>query len=99
MAADEGFQMDEDDSSFSEGDEDSNPSYPHIPRSTLAPSCVLTRQLLTDGLRVLISKEDELLYAARVHTLELPDIYSIVIDGEREIAPESTHWSNCCRKR
>uniref|UniRef100_A0A674DY16 BAH domain and coiled-coil containing 1a n=2 Tax=Salmo trutta TaxID=8032 RepID=A0A674DY16_SALTR len=88
MAADEGFQMDEDDSSFSEGDEDSNPSYPHNPRSPLAaPSCVLTKQLLTDGLRVLISKEDELLYAARVHTLELPDIYSIVIDGERGNRP------------
>uniref|UniRef100_A0A4W5KKB9 TNRC18/BAHCC1-like SH3 domain-containing protein n=1 Tax=Hucho hucho TaxID=62062 RepID=A0A4W5KKB9_9TELE len=52
-----------------------------------APSCVLTKQLLTDGLRVLISKEDELLYAARVHTLELPDIYSIVIDGERGNRP------------
>ena len=37
-----------------------------------APSCVLSRELLADGLKVLISKEDELLYAARVHTLELP---------------------------
>ncbi|KPP68757.1 BAH and coiled-coil domain-containing protein 1-like, partial [Scleropages formosus] len=32
---------------------------------------------------VLVSKEDELMYAARVYTLELPDIYKIVIDGER----------------
>lgn len=39
-----------------------------------APNCVLTKELLTDGLKVLISKEDELLYAARVHTLELPDM-------------------------
>lgn len=38
------------------------------------PNCVLTKELLTDGLKVLISKEDELLYAARVHTLELPDM-------------------------
>ncbi len=39
-----------------------------------APNCVLTKELLTDGLKVLISKEDELLYAARVHTLEIPDM-------------------------
>lgn len=38
------------------------------------PNCFLTKELLTDGLKVLISKEDELLYAARVHTLELPDM-------------------------
>ena len=40
------------------------------------PNCVLTKELLTDGLKVLISKEDELLYAARIHTLELPDMYA-----------------------
>ncbi len=39
-----------------------------------APNWVLTKELLTDGLKVLISKEDELLYAARVHTLEIPDM-------------------------
>lgn len=44
-------------------------AFPHI-----VPNCVLTKELLTDGLKVLISKEDELLYAARVHTLELPDM-------------------------
>jgi len=38
------------------------------------PKCVVTKELLTDGLKVLISKDDELLYAARVHTLELPDM-------------------------
>lgn len=38
------------------------------------PNCVLTKELLTDGLKVLVSKEDELLYAARVHTLEIPDM-------------------------
>ncbi|KAM3864444.1 BAH and coiled-coil domain-containing protein 1 [Diretmus argenteus] len=83
FAADEGFQMD--DSSFSEGDEDSGRSYSH--RSSAAPNCILTKELLTDGLKVLISKEDELLYAARIHTLELPDIFSIVIDGERGNRP------------
>uniref|UniRef100_A0A8C9T3L7 BAH domain and coiled-coil containing 1 n=1 Tax=Scleropages formosus TaxID=113540 RepID=A0A8C9T3L7_SCLFO len=75
FATNEGFQIDED-SSFSEGDEDSGPS-----GST--PSCILTRKVLTNGLKVLVSKEDELMYAARVYTLELPDIYKIVIDGER----------------
>lgn len=38
------------------------------------PNCVLRKELLTDGLKVLVSKEDELMYAARVHTLELPDM-------------------------
>lgn len=38
------------------------------------PDCVLTKELLTDGLKVLVSKEDELLYAARVHSLDLPDM-------------------------
>lgn len=42
--------------------------------SFTVPNCVLTKELLTDGLKVLISKEDELLYAARVHTLEIPDM-------------------------
>lgn len=40
----------------------------------VVPNCVLTKELLTDGLKVLISKEDELLYAARVNTLELQDM-------------------------
>lgn len=81
FAADEGFQMDG--SSFSEEEEDGSFAY----KSPEVPNCVLTKELLTDGLKVLISKEDELLYAARVHTLELPDIFSIVIDGERGNRP------------
>lgn len=83
FAADEGFQMDG--SSFSEEEEDG--SHPYDNKSPAVPNCVLTKELLTDGLKVLISKEDELLYAARVHTLELPDIFSIVIDGERGNRP------------
>ncbi|XP_026201269.1 BAH and coiled-coil domain-containing protein 1 isoform X2 [Anabas testudineus] len=83
FAADEGFQMDG--SSFSEEEEDSSCSYNN--KCPELPKCVLTKELLTDGLKVLISKEDELLYAARVHTLELPDIFSIVIDGERGNRP------------
>lgn len=42
--------------------------------SRSVPNCVLSKELLTDGLSVLVSKEDELMYAARVHTLELPDM-------------------------
>ncbi|KAE8283240.1 BAH and coiled-coil domain-containing protein 1 [Larimichthys crocea] len=74
-----------DGSSFSEEEEDSSHSYNN--KAPEFPNCVLTKELLTDGLKVLISKEDELLYAARVHTLELPDIFSIVIDGERGNRP------------
>ncbi|KAG7460193.1 hypothetical protein MATL_G00218940 [Megalops atlanticus] len=89
FAADEGFQMDED-GSFSEGEGDSSQSGRLAPAhhsSPAAPDCVLTKERLVDGLKVLISKEDELLYAACVHTLEIPDIYSVVIDGERGNRP------------
>ncbi|TRY91481.1 hypothetical protein DNTS_014572 [Danionella cerebrum] len=91
FAADEGFQID-DDSSFSEGEEEEEEdeeeetgpvgSAPPAP-----PNCVLTKEILRDGLKVLISKEDELLYAAYVHTLDLPDIYSVVVEGERGNRP------------
>ncbi|KAI1884389.1 hypothetical protein AGOR_G00225900 [Albula goreensis] len=88
FTADEGFQMDED-GSFSEGEGDSSQSghFSQHHRSPPVPDCVLTKERLTDGLKVLISKEDELLYAASVRTLELPDIYSVVIDGERGNRP------------
>ncbi|KAJ3607875.1 hypothetical protein NHX12_024926 [Muraenolepis orangiensis] len=51
------------------------------------PNCVLSKEMLVDGLKILISKEDELLYAACVHTLDLPDIFSVVIEGERGNRP------------
>lgn len=35
--------------------------------------------MLVDGLKILISKEDELLYAASVQTLDLPDMYERVL--------------------
>lgn len=85
FAADEGFRLEED-SSFSDEDEErtvlSNSRF-----SPALPNCVLTREMLTDGLKVLIAKEDELLYAARVRVTESPDVYSIVIDGERGNRP------------
>ncbi|KAL4612909.1 BAH and coiled-coil domain-containing protein 1 [Arapaima gigas] len=90
FTADEGFHMDED-SSFSEGDEkdDGMGNLLHsrkVPPAAV-PNCVLTKELLVDGLKILISKEDELLYVAYVQTLELPDIYSVVIEGERGNRP------------
>ncbi|KAG7325024.1 hypothetical protein KOW79_011340 [Hemibagrus wyckioides] len=87
FAAEEGFRMD-DDSSFSEGEEEElDEEEQHKNTVPAPPNCVLTKEALRDGLKVLISKEDELLYAAYVHTLDLPDIYSIVIEGERGNRP------------
>ncbi|XP_053708857.1 BAH and coiled-coil domain-containing protein 1 isoform X3 [Synchiropus splendidus] len=83
FAADEGFRMDG--SSFSDEEEDNSSSCNKGPE---APNCVLTKELIMDGLKVLISKEDELMYAARVHTLDVPDIFSISIDGERGNRPK-----------
>lgn len=51
------------------------PSYFNLSLSQPAlPKSILTKEILRDGLKVLISKEDELLYAAYVHTLDLPDM-------------------------
>lgn len=46
---------------------------PH-PSFAALPNCVLSKEMLVDGLKILISKEDELLYAACVQTLDLPDM-------------------------
>ncbi|XP_042587152.1 BAH and coiled-coil domain-containing protein 1-like isoform X3 [Cyprinus carpio] len=84
FAADEGFHLGED-SSFSE--EDERKVSLNSRTAPVPPNCILTKELLTDGLKVLISKDDELLYAARLQPLESPDVYSIVIDGERGNRP------------
>ncbi|XP_076007711.1 BAH and coiled-coil domain-containing protein 1 isoform X2 [Genypterus blacodes] len=61
---------------------------PNMPcRIPALPNCVLSKEMLVDGLKILISKEDELLYAACVQTLDLPDIFSVVIEGERGNRP------------
>lgn len=95
FAADEGFRLDEE-SSFSDAeDEDdrlkvklSSHLPPNMPSKIPAlPNCVLSKEMLVDGLKILISKEDELLYAASVQTLDLPDIFSVVIEGERGNRP------------
>ncbi|KAF6728422.1 BAH and coiled-coil domain-containing protein 1, partial [Oryzias melastigma] len=92
FAADDGFHLDEE-SSFSEGEKEEEEglkerSLTHLPpnmpcRIPALPNCVLSKEMLVDGLKILISKEDELLYAACVQTLDLPDIFRVVIDGER----------------
>eukprot|EP00071_Canis_lupus_P046041 XP_022279598.1 BAH and coiled-coil domain-containing protein 1 [Canis lupus familiaris] len=62
-----------------------SPSVPMIAEQSaaLARSCTIHKEDLQDGLPVLIPKEDSLLYAGSVRTLQPPDIYSIVIEGER----------------
>ncbi|XP_077958687.1 BAH and coiled-coil domain-containing protein 1 isoform X4 [Gasterosteus aculeatus] len=61
---------------------------PNMPcRVPALPNCVLSKEMLVDGLKILISKEDELLYAACVQTLDLPDIFSVVVEGERGNRP------------
>ncbi|XP_008567069.1 PREDICTED: BAH and coiled-coil domain-containing protein 1 [Galeopterus variegatus] len=76
-----------DNSSFSEDEEDEEDeaSGPLSAEQSaaLARSCTIRREDLQDGLPVLIPKEDSLLYAGSVRTLQPPDIYSIVIEGER----------------
>ncbi|XP_071394682.1 BAH and coiled-coil domain-containing protein 1-like isoform X2 [Centroberyx affinis] len=96
FAADDGFRLDEE-SSFSDGEEEEEEDEeeeelihlpPNMPcRIPALPNCVLSKEMLVDGLKILISKEDELLYAACVQTLDLPDIFSVVIEGERGNRP------------
>ncbi|XP_036124568.1 BAH and coiled-coil domain-containing protein 1 [Molossus molossus] len=82
------FEFD-DSSSFSEDeDEDEEDEAASGPLSAeqsaaLARSCTIHKEDLQDGLPVLIPKEDSLLYAGSVRTLQPPDIYSIVVEGER----------------
>ncbi|XP_006886383.1 PREDICTED: BAH and coiled-coil domain-containing protein 1 [Elephantulus edwardii] len=88
FAVEDDFEFD-DNSSFSEEDEEeeeeeeaSGPLNAEQ-SAALARSCVIRKEDLQDGLPVLIPKEDSLLYAGSVRTLQPPDIYSILIDGER----------------
>ncbi|XP_059587967.1 BAH and coiled-coil domain-containing protein 1 isoform X5 [Alligator mississippiensis] len=47
------------------------------------PPCAIRKEDLRDGLPVLVPKEDCLLYAGSVKAVQPPDIYSIVVEGER----------------
>ncbi|XP_058441242.1 BAH and coiled-coil domain-containing protein 1 isoform X3 [Marmota monax] len=71
------------DSSFSEEEEEASSPLSVEQSSALARSCTIHKEDLQDGLPVLIPKEDSLLYAGSVRTLQPPDIYGIVIEGER----------------
>uniref|UniRef100_A0A2K5Z0M2 BAH domain and coiled-coil containing 1 n=1 Tax=Mandrillus leucophaeus TaxID=9568 RepID=A0A2K5Z0M2_MANLE len=88
FAVEDDFEFD-DNSSFSEEEEDEEEeeedSSPLSAEQSaaLARSCAIHKEDLRDGLPVLIPKEDSLLYAGSVRTLQPPDIYSIVIEGER----------------
>ncbi|KAM6297555.1 LOW QUALITY PROTEIN: BAH and coiled-coil domain-containing protein 1 [Aegotheles albertisi] len=52
-------------------------------RSPPPHACAIQKEDLRDGLHVLIPKEDSLLYAGSVRSVQPPDIYSIIIEGER----------------
>ncbi|XP_053425292.1 BAH and coiled-coil domain-containing protein 1 isoform X2 [Nycticebus coucang] len=86
FSVEDDFEFD-DNSSFSneeEEDEEAASGPLSIEQSAaLARSCTIHKEDLQDGLPVLIAKEDSLLYAGSVRTLQAPDIYSIVIEGER----------------
>uniref|UniRef100_A0A8C4FE19 BAH domain and coiled-coil containing 1 n=1 Tax=Catagonus wagneri TaxID=51154 RepID=A0A8C4FE19_9CETA len=84
----EGFAVEddfafEDSSSLSEDEEEASGPLSAEQSAALARSCTIHKEDLQDGLPVLIPKEDSLLYAGSVRTLQPPDIYSIVIEGER----------------
>ncbi|XP_056890510.1 BAH and coiled-coil domain-containing protein 1 isoform X2 [Takifugu flavidus] len=100
FAVEDDFQLEEE-CSFSEGEEEEEEEEEEEAKETMSihlppnmpcripalPNCVLSKEMLVDGLKILISKEDELLYAACVQTLDLPDIFSVVIEGERGNRP------------
>ncbi|XP_072795924.1 BAH and coiled-coil domain-containing protein 1 isoform X1 [Vicugna pacos] len=84
FAVEDDFEF-EDSSSLSEDEEEGEARGPLSAEQSaaLARSCTIHKEDLQDGLPVLIPKEDSLLYAGSVRTLQPPDIYSIVIEGER----------------
>ncbi|XP_075702268.1 BAH and coiled-coil domain-containing protein 1 isoform X2 [Rhinoderma darwinii] len=81
FAVEDDFQFD-DNSSFSEGEEETSST-----AKNKAHICSLSKTDLREGLQVLIPKEDNLLYAASIRSLQPPDIYSVVIEGERGNRP------------
>ncbi|XP_029455082.1 BAH and coiled-coil domain-containing protein 1 [Rhinatrema bivittatum] len=80
FAVEDDFEFD-DNSSFSSEEEEKAVAAER--KAIPAQSCAITKEELQDGLHILIPKEDNLLYAGSVKILQPPDIYSIVIEGER----------------
>ncbi|XP_072207722.1 BAH and coiled-coil domain-containing protein 1 isoform X4 [Excalfactoria chinensis] len=75
----------DDNSSFSEEEEEEEEEEGSAGgrRSPPPHTCAIQKEDLRDGLHILIPKEDSLLYAGSVRTIQPPDIYSIIIEGER----------------
>ncbi|XP_076865290.1 trinucleotide repeat-containing gene 18 protein isoform X2 [Brachyhypopomus gauderio] len=86
MAADEDFEPNQD-SSFSEDENPPPSAQPERPCTPAPRNCALDKDELQDGLRVLIPMDDKLLYAGHVNTVHSPDIYSVVVEGERGNRP------------
>ncbi|XP_056609882.1 trinucleotide repeat-containing gene 18 protein isoform X3 [Triplophysa dalaica] len=86
MAADEDFEPNQD-SSFSEDENPPMSAQPERPSTPAPRNCVINKDELQDGLRVLIPMDDKLLYAGHVSTVHSPDIYSVVVEGERGNRP------------
>ncbi|XP_075036055.1 trinucleotide repeat-containing gene 18 protein isoform X2 [Mixophyes fleayi] len=86
MAAEEDFEPSQD-SSFSE--DENVPFFLQTERPvTPAPrSCIIDKEELKDGLQVLIPMDDKLLYAGHVQTVHSPDIYRVIVEGERGNRP------------
>ncbi|XP_031748727.1 trinucleotide repeat-containing gene 18 protein isoform X5 [Xenopus tropicalis] len=86
MAAEEDFEPNQD-SSFSEDENVPLCLHPERPNTPAPRSCIIDKEELKDGLRVLIPMDDKLLYAGHVQTVHSPDIYRVIIEGERGNRP------------
>lgn len=64
----------DDNSSFSEEEEDGGGGCVGGRRSPLPHTCSIQKEDLRDGLHILIPKEDSLLYAGSVRTIQPPDM-------------------------
>ncbi|XP_057571837.1 BAH and coiled-coil domain-containing protein 1 isoform X6 [Hippopotamus amphibius kiboko] len=83
FAVEDDFEFEDSSSLSEEEEEEASGPLSAEQSAALARSCTIHKEDLQDGLPVLIPKEDSLLYAGSVRTLQPPDIYSIVIEGER----------------
>ncbi|KYO30745.1 trinucleotide repeat-containing 18 protein isoform C [Alligator mississippiensis] len=86
MAAEEDFEPNQD-SSFSEDENLPLSMLVERPPTPAPRSCIIDKDELKDGLRVLIPMDDKLLYAGHVKTVHSPDIYRVVVEGERGNRP------------
>uniref|UniRef100_A0ACB8FKY7 Uncharacterized protein n=1 Tax=Sphaerodactylus townsendi TaxID=933632 RepID=A0ACB8FKY7_9SAUR len=86
MAAEEDFEPNQD-SSFSEDENMPLSVLLERPPTPAPRSCIIDKEELKDGLRVLIPMDDKLLYAGHVKTVHSPDIYRVVVEGERGNRP------------